>query len=158
MWIDLPFDINIIIPPWTKCKGYIGTTLSVRLSVCCPSVCQSVCADSCPAHNFFFGLTLAYHIWHIGVSVAYIHDPDTTLNFDLKVKFIGFLTCFCVRPITIFWFDTGLPYLAYGVIAMKRCHTYIHVPYPMLTFDLQVKFIDFCHGFVFRPQVFSPLT
>ena len=24
--------------------------------------------------------------------VVYIHDPDTTLNFDLKVKFVGVLT------------------------------------------------------------------
>ena len=37
--------------------------LSVRLSFC-----LSVCADSCPTNNFFFGLTLAYHIWHMGVS------------------------------------------------------------------------------------------
>ena len=35
--------------------------------------------------------------------VAYIHDPDTTSNFDCKVKFIGFLTWFCVRPIPIFF-------------------------------------------------------
>ena len=33
-----------------------------------------------------------------------IHDPDTTLNFDLKVKFIGFLTCFRVWPITFLSF------------------------------------------------------
>ena len=25
--------------------------------------------------------------------VAYIHDPDTTLNFDLKVKYIESLKC-----------------------------------------------------------------
>ena len=30
-------------------------------------------------------------------SVAYIHDPDTTLTFDPKVKFIGFMTWLCVR-------------------------------------------------------------
>ena len=39
--------------------------------------------------------------------VSYYHDPNTTLTFDLKV-FTGFLTFFCVRSITIFWFDMGL--------------------------------------------------
>ena len=32
------------------------------------AVRPSVGADLCLAHNFFFGLTLAYHIWHMGVS------------------------------------------------------------------------------------------
>ena len=86
-----------------------------------------------PAHNLFFGLTLAKHIWHIGVSpwdeiVGNIHDPDTTLNFDLKVKFIEFLTCFRVSTITNFWFDNGLPYLAHKSFTLRRCDTYIHVP------------------------------
>ena len=59
-----------------------------------------------PAHNFFWfyiGLPfLAHRCITMRRWVAYIHDPDMTLNFDLKVKFIGFLTCFCVRPITFF--------------------------------------------------------
>ena len=53
---------------------------------------------------YFFGLTLANHIWHMGVSprddMSWYHDLDTTLKFDLEVKLIGFLTCFRVRPIT----------------------------------------------------------
>ena len=28
--------------------------------------------------------------------VKYIHDPDSTVTFDLKVKFIGFMTWLCV--------------------------------------------------------------
>ena len=44
----------------------------------------------------------------IYLCVANIHDPDTTLKFDLKVKSIGFLTCFCVQPIPIF--DLTLAY------------------------------------------------
>ena len=60
--------------------------------------------------------------------IAYIHDPDSTLNFDLKVKFIGFLTCFHVRPITFLWFDIGLPYLAHECITIRRCVAYIHDP------------------------------
>ena len=54
---------------------FVCPSVCVRLSVCLSvslsihlSVCSSVCADSCPAHNIFFGLTLAYHIWHMGVS------------------------------------------------------------------------------------------
>ena len=93
-----------------------------------PRVCPSVCADLC--------ITMRR-------CVAYIHDPDTTLNFDLKVKFIGFLTCFRVQPITFFWFDIGLPYLAHGSITKRGCVKYIHDPDMTLTFDLKVKFIGF---------------
>ena len=39
---------NYYTPREQSSGGYIGITLSVRLSVC-----PSVCADSCPAHNFF---------------------------------------------------------------------------------------------------------
>ena len=75
--------------------------------------------------------------------VAYIPDPNTTLTFDLKVKFTGFLTCFRVWPITIFWFDIGLPYLAHVSVTMRRCIAYIPDPDTTLTFDLKVKFIGF---------------
>ena len=76
---------------------------------------------SCLTHNYFFwfdiGLPyLAHGCITMRRYVAYIHGPDTTFNFDLKVKFIGFLTCFRVRHITFFWFDIGLPYLAHGCI------------------------------------------
>ena len=74
--------------------GYIEISLSVRLYVS-----LSVCAESCI---------------NMRRCVAYIHDPDTTFNFDLKVKFIGFLTCFRFRLITFFWIDIGLPNLAQG--------------------------------------------
>ena len=83
--------------------GYIGITLS--------ALCLSVCADSCLATNVFFD----WH-WHtiymvhgcitMRQNVAHIHDPDTTLTFDIKVKY-RVLTCFLVRPLTTFWFDTG---------------------------------------------------
>ena len=86
----------------------------------------------CLAHNFFggdIGLPyLAHGCITIRRCVAYIHDPDTTLNFDLKVKFIGFLTCFCVRSITIFWFDIGLPYLEHWSITMSRYDMWFKFP------------------------------
>ena len=60
----------------------------------------------------FFTLTLAYHTWHMGASpwdnllyiLIYVHDLDTTLIFDLKVKFIGFLTWLCVWAISVEFF------------------------------------------------------
>ena len=80
--------------------GYIGITLSVRLSVR-----LSVKIRVRPITFLWFDIGLSY-LAHGYITmrrcVAYIHDPDTTLNFDLKVKFIGFLTCFRVRPITFF--------------------------------------------------------
>ena len=77
---------------------------------------------------------------------AYIHDPNTTLNFNLKVNLTGLLTFFRVRPITLFWIDIGLQYLAHGCITIRRCVAYIQDPDSMLTFDL--KFIGFCHVFM----------
>ena len=68
-----------------------------------------------------FALTLTYHIWHSSITmrvcVAYIHEPDETLTFDLKVKFIAFLPWLCVWatafcPLTwsyYFWHLSVLP-------------------------------------------------
>ena len=79
--------------------------------------------------------------------VSCIHDPNMTLNFDLKV--IGFLTNFLDRSITYFWIDIGLPYLAHGCITIKRCHVHSWSRFDVvLSFDLQVKFIGFYHVFL----------
>ena len=86
-----------------KFGGYIGITLSVG-----PSVVPYVCADTCPAHDFLFCFDIGiFHIWHMGVSPRddvsrTLYDPDLTLTFDLKVKFIKFLPCLRVRPVTFF--------------------------------------------------------
>ena len=44
----------------------------------------------------------------------------------------------CVRPVTFFWFDIGLLYLAYGCITIRLCVAYIHDPDMTLnlTFDM----------------------
>ena len=34
--------------------------------------------------------------------VAYIHDPNKTLTFDLKVKLKGFMTWLCGQEISFF--------------------------------------------------------
>ena len=71
----------------------------------------------------------------------YIHDPDITLNFDLKVKFIEVLTCFHVLPMN----SVSISYLAYTgkSMSIRECVAFIHDPDMMLTFDLKVNFIGF---------------
>ena len=124
-------------------RGYIGITLSVRLSV-------QIRVRPITFLWFDIGLPyLAHGCITMRRCVAYIHDPDTTLNFDLKVKFKGFLTCFHVWPITFFWIDIGLPYLAHGCITIRQCVAYIHDPDSMLTFDLKVKFKGFCRVVIY---------
>ena len=96
--------------------GYIEITLSVRLSVCLsvclsvrPSVRLSVClsVQICvrPITFLWFDIGLPYlapGCFTMRRCVAYIHDPDTTLNFDLKVKFIGFFDMFSCAAHTFF--------------------------------------------------------
>ena len=117
------------------------------------SVRLSVCADSCPVHKFF-GLTLAYHIGHIDVSWddMYIRDPNTTLTFDLKVKFTGFLTYFRGWQ-KLFWF------YIHAFITIRGCVAYIHDPDSTLTFDLNflsslLFALTLAYRFVFWPQLF----
>ena len=38
--------------------------------------------------------------------VAYIYDPDTTLTFEMKVKFVRFMTWLCVRVTGFFSLDS----------------------------------------------------
>ena len=109
----------------------------------------------CPAHDFIL-------VWHwLTIFGTWVYHPetmccvlswsDTTLNFDLKVKFIRFLTCFCVRPITFFGFDFGIQYFAHGCITIRRCVAYIQDPDTTLNLDLKVKFIGFLKCFRVRP-------
>ena len=109
---------SLLYPPRSS-GGYIGITLSVRLSVQ---------IRVRPITFLWFDIGLPYFA-HGCITmrrcVTYIHDPDTTLNFDLKVKFIGFLTCFHVPPITFFWIDNVLPYFAHGCITIRQCVAYI---------------------------------
>ena len=149
-----------------------------------------------------FGLTLAYNFWHVGVSpwdnlsrIFIIPIPCWPLTFDFKVKFTGFLICFCVQPITIFdlklayhiwhmclslwedvlwsfmipirldlwpqgqiyrflpWlcvrpvtsvcFDIGIPYLAHRSITIRL------QSWSWNDVDLQVKYIALCSGKAF---------
>ena len=151
MW---PISLFLIFytPSEQSSGGYIEITLSVRLSVR-----LSVQIRVRPITFLWFDIGLPY-LAHGCITmrrcVAYIHNPDMTLNFDLKVKFIGFLTCFLVLPITFFWFDIDLPYLAHGCITIRRCVVYIHDPDTTLNFDLKVKFIGFLTCFRVWPITF----
>ena len=107
---------------------------------------------SCPVHNLFFWFYicvpyLAHGCITLRRCVAYFQDPDTTLNFDLEVKFIGVLSCLCVRPITIFYM-TLAKHIRTWVYHHERMFMYIYVPDSMLTFDLKVKCMGFCHVFM----------
>ena len=66
--------------------GCIGITLSVRLSVQ---------IGVRPITFLWFDIGILY-LAHGSITkrgcVKYIHDPDMTFTFDLKVKFIGFMT------------------------------------------------------------------
>ena len=63
----------------------------------CLSVCLSVPIRVRPITFFWFDIDLPY-LAHgcitMTQSVGFIHDLDTTLKFDPKVKFIGVLACF----------------------------------------------------------------
>ena len=90
--------------------------LSVLLFLCL-SVCVSIWADSCPDLNFFcfeIGLSNLAHSTSQWEDVN-IHDPNSMLTFDLKVKFIGIFPWLCVR--TIF---------GHECISVGQCVTYIH--------------------------------
>ena len=78
--------------------------------------------------------------------VKYIHDSDTTLIFNLKVKLIGFMTWLCGQASCFLSFDIVILCLARECITMVRCVAYIHEFCMTLTFDLNIKII-FYHGF-----------
>ena len=131
--------------------GYIEITLSVRLSVCL-SVCVrlSVQIRVRPITFLWFDIGLPY-LAHGRITmrrcVAYIDYRDTSLNFDLKVKFIGFLTCFRVRPITFFlvWhWPTIFGTWMYHHQKMCRVHSWSR-----FNVDLKVKFKGFYHVFMY---------
>ena len=101
----------------------------------------------CPFHNdFLFDIGLP-DLAHGSITMRrydkYIHVPDLMLTSDFKVKFIGLLSCFHVRPVTSVSFHIGIPFSAHGSITVRECVKYIHDPNTTLTFNLKDKFIGF---------------
>ena len=102
--------------------------------------------------NFFY-LTLAYHIWHMGVSqwedllhpfmILMLHWPLTS-----RSNLWGFWFVF-MTDLKLQFALTVISYLAQGSITMSRCVRYIHDPNTCitLTVDLKDKFIGFLTSF-----------
>ena len=94
--------------------GYIGITLSVRLTVN-----LSVQIHVRPIIGFCFdiGLPYIFGIWvyHLETLCGVHSWSDTTFTFDLKVKFIRFLTCLHVWPVTSICFDIVISYCYMGL-------------------------------------------
>ena len=141
----------------------------------------------CPAHNCFliwhwltiFGICVYHHericcnhswylydvdLWPQGQIYRFLPclrvRPVTSVCFeicipylahDLKVKFID-----CVPPVTSVCFENEIPYLAHWSITMRKCTFMILIWCWLLTSRSNVY--GLWHGFVFRPQLFCPLT
>ena len=114
---------------------------------------------SCPAHYIFWidiGLPYLAHGCITTVRcVVFIHDPDSMLTLDLKVKFKGFCH---VRPVTSVSFDIGKPYLTHGSITIRECVKYIHDSDTTLNFDLKVKFLEFMVWLCVQTSAFCVFT
>ena len=125
-------------------EGYIGITLSV---------CSSVCADLCQAHNFFLFL----HWLAIFCTWVYHHEMMCRVHscsrYDLELwpqsqiyRVFDMFLCLAVNCFLIWHLLTIFGTWVYHL--MRSCDTYIHVPDSLLSFDLKVKFIGFCHVFM----------
>ena len=95
---------------------------------------------------FYIGIEYLAWDYHHGIItmrgwVAYIHDPNTMLTLDLKVKVIGVLTWLCVWATAFLSIDTVKPYLTHQCITIGQCVTYIHDLCMTLTFGLNIKII-----------------
>ena len=75
--------------------------------------------------------------------VTFIYDSDRTLTFDLKVKFIGFMTWFCIRATAFLSFDIVILCLTHECITMVQYVAYIHDLCMTLIFDFNIKICIF---------------
>ena len=87
----------------------------------------------------------------MGQCVAYIYNPDTTLTFELKVKFIGILTWPRIWATAFLSFDI----LSYECITMGRCVTLIHDLCMALTFGPNIKIFIFTMNLCLGMIVFA---
>ena len=65
---------------------------------------------------FDIGILYLTHCITMRGKVKYIYDPDTMFTFNLKVKFIGFMTWLCVQA-SAFW--------SFDIIILCLAHEYI---------------------------------
>ena len=99
----------------------------------------------CLTHTFCFlwlwHIILGTWVYHNETMCHDIHDPNMTLTFYLKVKFIVFLKRLHVRATAFLSFDIIAPYLAHESLTMGQCVTYIQDLCMTLTFCLNIKII-----------------
>ena len=105
---------------------------------------------SCPAHKFIL-ITMRG-------CVAYIHDSDSTLTFDIKVKLRGYLLCLCVWPITLFAWTLAYHIWHLCLSPWENVSSTFMILIQPWTFTSRWNFMGLCHGFLFKPQLFCPLT
>ena len=86
-------------------------------------------------------LTLAHGSITMRGCVKHIHNPDMPLNFDIKVKFIGFITWLCVQVSAFLSFDIVILCSARECFTMVWCVVYIYELCVTLTLDLNIKII-----------------
>ena len=90
----------------------------------CLYVLLSVCAESCLAHKIF----LVWHWLTICGTWVYHHKTMCDVHSWSRVyvdlwprgQIYRYFTCFRVRPISFYWFDIDLPYLAHGCISIHE--------------------------------------
>ena len=82
----------------------------------------------------YIGITLS-----VRKRVAYINVSDTTLTFDLKVKFIWILAWLRVRVTANLFFVIAKQHLNLECITIGQCVTYIHGLCMTLTFGFKIK-------------------
>ena len=103
--LELFLDLTLVnhiwhmcLSPWEPLRGSVVYIYDPNSNINLWPKDQLYRFLSCLTHNF----CLLWH-WLTGSitmrrCVIYTHDPDTTLTFDLKINFIGFMTWLCVWP------------------------------------------------------------
>ena len=79
--------------------------------------------SSCLTRTHLLTMTLSYYVFHMGLSPREENDPDMMLTFDLKVKFIGFMTWLCVQVTAYLSFDIVILWV-YHHGTMCRTHSW----------------------------------
>ena len=129
-----------ILPFYTPENEVEGVWELLCLFVCLPvCLCRFV---SGPKLLICFDIGLPYlAYWCITMRrcVAYIHDPNTTLTFDLNVKFIRFLTS--ASQARTFFVALTFTYHIWHMI--QDVVAYIRDLDTTMTFEFKVRFIGF---------------
>ena len=124
-----------------------------RTQSVCPFVCPSVCLSVCLSVRLSVRLSVQIRdlliflfVWHwltiFGITmrrcVAYIHDPNTTLTFDLNIKFIVLCSG---HSLFVLWYShtmLGMWVYHHGTCTMCRVHSW-----PLYDLDLWPQYQNY---------------